>query len=119
MNYEFEKRKAQQEADTKKKEAIAMADAKRQKIILYSVATLGAMILIFAVFAYRSFLQKKKVNVAIMRQKQLIEEKQKEILDSIHYARRIQRALITNEKYVHKTLVRLRAVDNSQKRQEL
>ena len=37
------------------------------------------------------------------------EAKQKEILDSIYYARRIQRALITNETYIKKNLIRLRA----------
>ena len=35
------------------------------------------------------------------------EEKQKEILDSIYYARRIQRALITPEFYINKSLNRL------------
>ncbi len=37
----------------------------------------------------------------------LIEEKQKEILDSIYYARRIQRALITSEKYIENKLNKL------------
>lgn len=31
-----------------------------------------------------------------------VEEKQKEILDSIHYAKRIQTALLTSEKYIEK-----------------
>ena len=30
------------------------------------------------------------------------EEKQKEVLDSIHYAKRIQQALLPNEKYINK-----------------
>jgi phosphoserine phosphatase RsbU/P len=37
----------------------------------------------------------------------LIEEKQKEILDSIYYARRIQQALITSEKYIENKLGKL------------
>jgi hypothetical protein len=37
----------------------------------------------------------------------LVEEKQKEILDSIYYARRIQRALITSEKYIENKLTKL------------
>jgi hypothetical protein len=37
----------------------------------------------------------------------LVEEKQKEILDSIYYARRIQRALITSEKYIENKLGKL------------
>lgn len=37
-----------------------------------------------------------------------IEEKQKEILDSIHYAKRIQNSLLPNEKYLTKALGRLK-----------
>ena len=35
------------------------------------------------------------------------EEKQKEVLDSIHYAKRIQTALLTNEKYIERNLLKL------------
>ena len=38
------------------------------------------------------------------QQKHIIEEKQKEILDSIYYAKRIQTALITSEKYIERNL---------------
>ena len=37
-----------------------------------------------------------------------LHEKNKEVMDSIYYARRIQRALITSEKYVEKNLYQLR-----------
>ena len=39
-----------------------------------------------------------------LHQKELVEERQKEILDSIRYAARIQRSLITSEKYIAKQL---------------
>jgi cell division protein FtsL len=45
------------------------------------------LVMVFAVYVYRSFLQKKKINIEITQQKRIIEEKQKEILDSIYYAR--------------------------------
>lgn len=38
-------------------------------------------------------------------QKHIIEEKQKEILDSIHYASRIQQALLTGEEYIREHLI--------------
>jgi hypothetical protein len=38
-----------------------------------------------------------------------VEEKQKEILDSIHYAKRIQKALIPSDKYIDKNLNRLQS----------
>jgi len=69
---------------------------------------------VLAFFIFRGYRQKQKANTIITlqkheveRQKELVEEKQKEILDSIRYARRIQRALITNEKYIQKHLSRL------------
>ena len=37
-----------------------------------------------------------------------IDEKQKEILDSIHYAKRIQTALLPSEKYIDKSLKELK-----------
>ncbi|HYG50275.1 MAG TPA: hypothetical protein VD905_05195 [Flavobacteriales bacterium] len=48
-----------------------------------------------------------KQKADIEQQKQVIEEKQKELLDSIHYARRIQTALLPTEKYIDKNLTPL------------
>lgn len=108
MNYEFDKKEATARAEQEKKDAIALADKKRQQVILMAITGFGLLVLGFAVFAWRSFLQKKKANAEISRQKELIEEKQKEVLDSIYYARRIQRSLLTSETYIRKSLLRLR-----------
>jgi len=107
MNFEFEKKEAIAKAEQEKKEAVAEAESKKQKIILFAISGIGLLVLIFALFAYRSYLQKQKANIEIHKQKELIEEKQKEILDSIYYARRIQESLITSEKYIHKNITRL------------
>ncbi len=107
MNYEFEKKEAATRLEQEKKEAIAEAEKRKQRIILLAISGFGLLVLCFAIFAYRSFLQKKKANLEISRQKELIEEKQKEILDSIHYAKRIQTALLPHEKYVQRNLKRL------------
>jgi tetratricopeptide (TPR) repeat protein len=108
MNYEFDKKEAARLADQVKKDAVAEADKNRQQVILWFV--IGGLILVvaFAAFIYRSFLQKQKTNVEITLQKQIVEEKQKEILDSIHYAKRIQQALLTSEKYIEKNILRLK-----------
>lgn len=53
-------------------------------------------------------LQKEQVDHAYER----LAEKNKEVLDSIYYARRIQRALITNETYFTRTLNRLTRKNN-------
>lgn len=107
MNFEFEKKEEATRLEQEKKEAVAAAEVKKQRVILFAISGFGLLVLGFAIFAYRSFLQKKKANVEINRQKQVIEEKQKEILDSIHYARRIQQCLLPNEKYVYRVLKEL------------
>jgi len=109
MNYEFDKKEAATKLEQEKRDTLAAAEAKKQRILLIAISGFGLLILGFAVFAYRSFLQKKKANSEISRQKELIEEKQKEILDSIYYARRIQNSLMPNEKYIDRVLTHLKA----------
>lgn len=109
MQYEFDKKEAAARLEQEKKDAVAAAEKHRQRVVLYAISAFGLLVLAFAVFAYRSFLQKRRANIEISRQKALIEEKQKEILDSIRYARRIQRSLMPTERYVQRCLLRRRA----------
>jgi hypothetical protein len=104
MNFEFDKKEAKSRLDQEKKEAVAFAEARKQRIILFCISGFGLLVLAFAIFAWRSFLQKRKANEEISRQKEIIEEKQKEILDSIHYAKRIQQSLLTSERYISRYL---------------
>jgi serine phosphatase RsbU (regulator of sigma subunit) len=66
------------------------------------VALLGAMALAF--FIYRSYRQKQKAHAEISRQKIIIEMKNKETMDSIHYAKRIQKALFAGEQLLKEKL---------------
>jgi serine phosphatase RsbU (regulator of sigma subunit) len=61
------------------------------------------LILILAIVILRSLRINQKKNEIINLQKQTV-EKQKEILDSIYYARRIQMALLPSEKYIARQL---------------
>jgi uncharacterized membrane protein len=108
MNYEFEKKEAAARAEQEKKDAVAAEEKRRQEIVLYSVAGGFMLMLMFAVFVFRAYRQKRKANIEISEQKQIIEEKQKEILDSIHYAKRIQQSLLPSEKYIEKQIRKLR-----------
>ena len=63
-----------------------------------------ALVLLLAGFIFRGYRQKQKANEIISRQKLVVEEKQKEILDSIHYAKRIQQSLLPSEKYIERQL---------------
>lgn len=84
--------------------------AEGEKKNLQQIALLIGFILvsIFAVIIFRSFKQKQKTNLLLSEQKKLVEEKQKEILDSIRYAKRIQKASLPNEKYIDRNIKRLK-----------
>jgi serine phosphatase RsbU (regulator of sigma subunit) len=68
---------------------------------LLIVVGLALLCIIGGVFAYRKISRAKTL---INQQKNLVEEKQKEILDSINYARRIQFALLASDQLLNKHL---------------
>jgi tetratricopeptide (TPR) repeat protein len=107
MQYVFDKKSEKEKLEREKKAAVELADKKKQRAVLFSVSGLLVFVMIFAGFAYRSNIQKKKANKAIILQKEIIELKQKEILDSIRYAKRIQLSLLTPEAYFKRNLSRL------------
>ena len=88
-----------------KKEEIEKAGATigKQKNVISIIAILSAVGIILLLFTIRSNNQRRKANKLlseqkseIEKQKHLVDEKQKEILDSINYAKRIQTALMAN-----------------------
>ncbi len=115
FQYKFDKKEAEVIATAKvEKEKIelkASEDKKRQNVIIYSVIGGLLLVSIFSVFIYRGLQQNKKANKIITQQKQeveeknhLIEEKQKEIIDSINYAQRIQRSLLASKELLDQNL---------------
>ncbi|MDX2173788.1 MAG: tetratricopeptide repeat protein [Bacteroidota bacterium] len=87
---------------------------KQQKIISYFIISALILALGLAYFIFRGLKNQRMANRIISkqkqeveRQKQLVEEHQKEILDSIHYAKRIQQSLLPTKKYLDKTIKRL------------
>lgn len=81
---------------------------KTQRLALYGGLFLVA---VFAAFMVNRFRITNRQKILIERQKKatelqknLVEEKQKEILDSIRYAKRIQTALLTSERYIERNL---------------
>jgi tetratricopeptide (TPR) repeat protein len=79
----------------------ALSKEKFKRYILYG--GLG-MILIFAIFLIITIQRKKRDNTIIKEQKQIVDEKNKEITDSIKYAKRIQNAILPHDKLVKEYL---------------
>ncbi len=76
----------------------------QQKILIIAscIALLMALVAVF--FIYRSFRLNKKNAVQLAFKNHLIEEKNKEITDSINYARLIQQSLLASESMLDKNL---------------
>ena len=108
--YETEKKELQITNQTFEIEAKEKQNQQKSLIILFgTLALLGTGF--FAVMAFINFRKAKKANLIIenqkmevelkneeiTHQKDLVDEKQKEIIDSINYAKRIQQAVLTGE----------------------
>ncbi|MES2565305.1 MAG: tetratricopeptide repeat protein [Bacteroidota bacterium] len=90
----------------KKEEQIKLLekDKKIQKTVRNSFIFAFALMLLLAGVSYQSFLNKRKANTQLAIKNELIEEKQKEILDSINYAKRIQTAILPPNRIVKEHL---------------
>jgi tetratricopeptide (TPR) repeat protein len=82
----------------------AALQAEKEQTQRYALMGGLALVIIFAGFIFNRFRVTQRQKAIIEHQKELMAEKQKEILDSIRYARRIQRSLLPTEKYIEKRL---------------
>jgi tetratricopeptide (TPR) repeat protein len=110
LEKKYESEKKQHQIDVLNKEnQLKNAEVTKQNIFKYAFAIGFVLMGGLAFSIFRGLMAKKKANELITKQKELVEEKQKEILDSIHYARRIQKALITSEFYINKELRKIKS----------
>lgn len=89
---------------TEKKEAenkLLKTESEKQRAITFGISIGLVLVAILSFFVFRSYRQKQKANILLAAQnseinekKSIIEEKQKEILDSIAYAKRLQEAIL-------------------------
>ncbi len=119
--FNFEKKEAELKAENEKKFIRAEEEKKKQRMILLFVGLGLLAMLVFAVILYGRLKLIRKQNKLIETQKKLVEEKQKqtelqkdvivakqkEIVDSIRYAQRIQNALIASDVYIARVLKEL------------
>lgn len=108
MNFDFQHKEDSAKAQQDKKDALAAAETKKQKVITSSVVLGLILVLAFAMFAFRSWrITRKQKEViesksketeeqkrAVEERNNIIESKNKEVLDSITYAKRLQDAIL-------------------------
>lgn len=100
--------------ETDKKDAenkILKSESEKQRTINTAITIGLILVAALAFFVYRSYRVKQKANTLlskqnteIKQQKGIIEEKQKEILDSISYAKRLQEAILPPINHIQKHL---------------
>ncbi|MBK7666956.1 MAG: hypothetical protein IPJ32_06110 [Sphingobacteriaceae bacterium] len=107
MQYQYETQACELKNEQDKKDLLAKAELQqREKERNYFIIGF-ALVIVLAGFIFRSYRQKQKANILIAQQKHEVEESRKEILDSIHYAKRIQKAHLPTLSYIEKNLNRL------------
>ena len=111
MQFNFEKQQDIEKAEQEKKDTITAAEKQWQKVITYSISTGLFLVLLLALFIFRSYRQKQKANIIITQQKAevekqklLVDEHQKEIIASITYAKRLQQAILPSNEEIKKYL---------------
>jgi tetratricopeptide (TPR) repeat protein len=111
-------RKEREIALLSKDKLVVNAELEKRKGWISFFAALVIAFVVLSLFIIRTNINRKKANLLLVKlnssltaskdeialQKEIVEEKQKEILDSIHYAKRIQKALLPSEKYIEKNI---------------
>ena len=104
LQMEFRKEKfqdslsmAEEAAILKGQQDLAIQDERSKSRLLYF--GLGFLAIV-ALLLYRSFNSKKRDNLIILQQKNTVEQKQLEIMDSIAYAKRLQDAILPSHKQI-------------------
>jgi serine phosphatase RsbU (regulator of sigma subunit) len=110
--YESEKKESEIKLLQKEKE-VQGKNLEKQKTIRDAILVGLLLVIIFAVLMYNRFrLIRKQKNIIELKeketqlQKEVIEEKHKEITDSINYAERIQRSLLASKEFLDENLNR-------------
>jgi serine phosphatase RsbU (regulator of sigma subunit) len=106
----FNELQTQYETDKKEKEISLLNERdKKREIVIYSIIGLSLLLGLLSFVLFNRFRLKKRAaneleirNNEISNQKHIIEEKQKEITDSIHYAKRIQNTLLAHKDFIDK-----------------
>jgi serine phosphatase RsbU (regulator of sigma subunit) len=106
--YDFDKEQALQAARYEEKlsteRAIGIAEKKQQRLIIIVFTSGLLLVLVFSVFLYNRFRVTRRQSRLIAQQKEIVVAKNKEILDSINYAKRIQAAVLPASAVVAKFL---------------
>jgi len=111
FQYEYEKKASADSLKIAEEKKVTAAQLKQEKTQRYALYGGLALVALFAVFMFNRFRvtnrQKQIIEIKeqeTQHQKKVVEEKNKEITDSITYAKRIQEAILPPQQFVNEFL---------------
>ncbi len=107
FKYEYEKKVIADSVRTSEQKKIVAVQFKQEQTQRYALYVGLSLLLVFGGFMFNRFKVTQKQKNIIEEQKLFVENKQREIMDSIYYARRIQQSLLPSENYISKNMKRL------------
>jgi tetratricopeptide (TPR) repeat protein len=94
MQYQYDKKETAAKLYQEKKDALALQEVQKQKLLRNSFIAGFILMFTLAGVSYRSYIRKRKDNRLIAQQKALVEQKNKEVTESLQYAQHIQQAVL-------------------------
>jgi tetratricopeptide (TPR) repeat protein len=100
MRYGFDQKEREMLLEQQRRDIVHEESNKRQRLqkIYMGIGLVLCLVILFVV--WRGLQARKRANRIISEQKDLVEEKNKEILDSIRYAQHIQEAILPAKAYM-------------------
>jgi serine phosphatase RsbU (regulator of sigma subunit) len=100
LKYEFEKQQEHEKEENLRKELVQSEKSKNQQTLIY-VFSIGFIIVLILLFiSIRNYKQKQKINNELESKNIVIEEKNRDITDSIKYAKRLQDAILPTSQII-------------------
>lgn len=100
LQYNYSKKVTADSVRVSEERKVVNAQLKEEETRRFALTSGLVLVALFGLFMFNRFKVSQRQNRVIEQQKILIEGAQKETLDSIHYAKRIQNALITNSSFI-------------------
>jgi serine phosphatase RsbU (regulator of sigma subunit) len=100
LTYKFNKEREKQKLARIKEQLENAKKQEKAKFISISVSIIGFVIFLFSILLFKKWKDAKKQQQIINEKNILVELKNKEILDSINYAKRIQKAILPSDEFI-------------------
>jgi serine phosphatase RsbU (regulator of sigma subunit) len=102
--FQYEKKIEAQKAEQLRKDELQQIESKKQRVLIVLVSVVLILVVLFSYYLFSRLKLIRKQKDVIEKQKNLVDEKQKEIVDSITYAKRLQQAILPPDNLIQKYL---------------